>query len=82
MLLYINIDNFDILKRLVSLGNLDVLNRVDNLEPSNCPSKDGVLAVQPGRRGGGDKPLRTVVVWLAWVRHRHCIWAGRSEALG
>jgi len=80
-LFYINVDNFDILKRLISLVNLNILDGMDDFKPSNRPAKDGVLAVQPGRRGSGDKPLGTVTVWLARIRHGYRVWAGRSEAL-
>src|SRR5258706_2500533 len=81
VLLYINIDDFDILKRLISLVNLNVLDGMDDFKPSNCPAKDGVLAVQPGSRSGSNKPLGTVAVWLAWIRHGHCVWTGRREGL-
>jgi hypothetical protein len=81
VLLYINVDDFDILKRLISLVNFNVFNGMDDFKPSNRPAKDGVLVVQPGGRGSGDKPLGTIVVWLAWIRHGHCVWAGGSEGL-
>ena len=81
VLLYINIDDFDILKWLISLVNLNVLDGMDDFKPSNCPAKDGMLAVQPGSRSRGNKPLGTVAVCLAWIRHGHRVWAGRSETL-
>ena len=81
VLLYINIDDFDILKRFISLVYLNVLDGMDDFKPSNCPAKDGVLAVQPGCRSRGNKPLGAVAVCLAWIRHGHRVWAGWSETL-
>ena len=81
VLLYINVDDFDILKRFISLINLNVLNGMDDFKAGNCPTKDGVLAVQPGCRSGGNKPLGAIAVCLAWIRHGHCVWARRREAL-
>lgn len=81
VLLYINVDDFDILKRLISFINLNVLNGMDDFKPGHCSAKDGVLAVQPGGCSGGDKPLGTVAVWLTWICHGYRVWAGRSETL-
>lgn len=67
-LFHSDIDDFDILVRLVSFVRLHVFDCMDNLQSRENPPKHSVFVVQPRRRRGCDEELRTV---RAWTRVRH-----------
>ena len=59
-LLYVDIDDLDILKRLVGLIRLHVLNRMNGLQPRNRPPENRMLLIQPRRGRCRDKELAPV----------------------
>ena len=60
LLLNIDINDLDILKRLISLTRLRVLNRMNRLQPRDRPPKNRMLLIQPRRSRRCDKELTPV----------------------
>jgi len=69
-LLNIDINDLYILKRPIHLIRLHVLDRMDDLQPRNRPSKNRVLLVQPRRSRRRNKKLAPVGPRSS-VRHAH-----------
>ena len=59
-LLHIDINDLDILKRLIGLIRLHVLNRMNRLQPRNRPPKDRMPLIQPRRGRRRDEELASV----------------------
>ncbi len=53
----INVDDLDILVRLVQLVSLDVFDIMNDFEPRQHATEDRMFLVQPRRSGGRDKEL-------------------------
>ena len=60
LLLNINIDDLDILKRLIRLIRLRVLDRMNRLQPSDGSPKNRMLLIQPRGSRRRDKELTPV----------------------
>ena len=71
-LLNININDLDILKWPIHLIRLHILDRMDDLQPRNRPSKNRMLLVQPRRSCRRNKELAPVRP-RSGVRHAHRI---------
>ena len=72
-LLNINIDDLYILQRLIRFVCLDILDRMNDLQPCNRPPKNHMLLVQPWRSRHSDKEL-TAICPGSCVCHAHHIW--------
>ena len=57
-----DVDDRDVVERLVVLVALDVLDHLDDVHPLDAPPEDRVLVIEPGRRHGRDEKLRAVGV--------------------
>mmetsp|Transcript_7364 Transcript_7364/g.22768 ORF Transcript_7364/g.22768 Transcript_7364/m.22768 type:complete len:240 (-) Transcript_7364:1190-1909(-) len=72
-------EDLDVHQRLVALVTLDLLDALDDVSALYHPPKDGVLVVEPRRRGACDEKLRAVGV-RAGVGHRHRVRSIMAKA--
>ena len=69
LVLNANVENFDVLPRLVVLVDFGVLNLVDDIHAGNGSSEDSVAIIEPWRRDSGDEELTAVGIG-ACIGHR------------